>query len=98
MKSLLIGCRPRKIVTVFTHIHHHSQSQLPLIIETGRLLRTVFCRRQCRQQHRRQNGDDGNDHQQFNQREAARLLPFARFGLGSIYDTKNTTFWLKFYL
>ncbi len=49
--------------------HLQSQSKLPNIIRTLNSQRLSFGLRNCRQQKRRENCDDGNDHQQFHQRE-----------------------------
>ena len=63
----------------------HVKAQPPLLEVRCALdaLRLLFCRRQGRQQHGRQNGNDGDDHQQLNQSET-RSKPghfFGRFRL-----------------
>ena len=59
--------RGRDEFTVVSHIHDVRQRQLLLVADATRLLRARLGRGQRRQQHGRQNGDDGNDHEQFNQ-------------------------------
>jgi hypothetical protein len=47
---------------------------LAAVIKTGNPLSFGLGLCQCRQKHRREDGNDGNDHQQFDQRE-----PFSDF-------------------
>ena len=63
--------RQRAVVVV--HIHTHGQAELAEIIVAGNSPARLLGLAQSRQQHRRQNGDDGDDHEQFDQRERAWL-------------------------
>src|ERR1035438_8277410 len=60
------------IITV-TRINGATDIQLAKAVDALSPLRAFFRGSQRGQQHRRQNGDDGDDHQQFNQRESANL-------------------------
>ena len=53
--------------------------QLPLVGQTLHGQGPLFGRRQGRQQHRRQNGNNRNDHQQLNQRKTCRTMFWVRF-------------------
>jgi hypothetical protein len=61
-------------------IHGPAYADLFYISDAGDSQRPCLCRRQGRQQQRRQNGDDGNDHQKLNQRKSAQEGAFV-FGL-----------------
>ena len=64
----------RIMALVVVHIHVRGQAQLPDVVETpdafGRFLRPA----QGGQQHRRQNPDDGDDHEQFDQGEGGDFM------------------------
>ncbi len=66
--------RPGKHLVVIVHVHRVGESPLFQVVEAGDLLGLGFGLGQCGQQHRGQNGNDGNDHQQFNQCETAGFL------------------------
>ena len=68
---LTIHSRHWEKIPVVTCIHGKTQGNLFGIAQAGYPQGAIFCFGQSRQQHRRQNGDDGDDHQQLNQREAA---------------------------
>ena len=54
-------------IVVVARIQHPGQKQLPLIVDALDAPRLGFPFGQHRQQQRRKNSDDGNDHQQFRQ-------------------------------
>jgi hypothetical protein len=60
----------RQTVISVTPIKNAAQLQLFHIADATDSLRPQFGLAQRRQQHRREDGDDGDDHQQFNQGEA----------------------------
>ena len=51
---------------VFVSVHLEGDSDLFLVGDALNSERLGFRARKRREQHRRQNGDDGDDHQQFN--------------------------------
>ena len=61
-------------IVIVADIKHKTKAQLLEVIQTIDLLRLLLRSGQCRQQHGGQNGDDGDDHQQFDQRETRCLL------------------------
>src|ERR1039458_3706712 len=67
-----VGCR-WEVITVVISVHLQRNSNLLEIGNTRRLPGSFFCLGQSRKQHRRQNGNDGNDHQQFNEGETPAL-------------------------
>ena len=71
----------RQRAMVVVHIHAHGQAELTEIIVAGDSLARLFGLAQGRQQHRRQNGDDGDDHKQFDQRERALLTTWFIFSV-----------------
>ena len=78
------GLGKRKVTVVIRGIHIISQAQLTQIVDTVGPIRLFLCRRQRGQQHGGQNGDDGDDHQQFNESKApvCRSMEFNSFHLG----------------
>ena len=60
----------RENIFVFVGVELHVVADLFEIVQTGNAQGFVFGAIQGGQQHRRQNGDDGNDHEQFDEREA----------------------------
>src|SRR5437773_8678968 len=56
-----------KISVVLIEIHYRSQAKLSQIVDASDPLTRFLGPRQGRQQHTSENGNDGNDHQQFNQ-------------------------------
>src|SRR5882724_1164119 len=56
---------------VVIHVAHKRQGNLMDVGKAPRLLGLLTGFAQCRQQHRRQNSNDGDDHQQFNQGKCA---------------------------
>ena len=64
-------CRQRRddIIIVVAGINRHADPDLTEIVHAGGSLGPFLGARQRGQQHRRQNRDDGNYHQQFDQRE-----------------------------
>ena len=61
--------KERRIIIMIRLEHLQSHSKLPNIVRTLNSQRFSFRLRNSRQQKRSKNCDDGNDHQQFNQRE-----------------------------
>ena len=55
-----------KVISIYMVGHH----QLLEVINTANTLRLGLCARQSRQQHRSQDGNDGDYNQKFNQGEA----------------------------
>ena len=53
-------------------IHEDRSGDLPLVAQTGRLTGFLTCFREHWEEDRRQDGDNGDDHQQLNQREGGR--------------------------
>jgi len=66
-KHLAIG---HQFAFVIVRIHQPRERQLLLIVDAGYPSSMVFCFGKNRQQERRENRDDGNDDQEFDQREA----------------------------
>ena len=64
----------RKPIIEICVIHLQSDAALLHIRNTVRHLRPTLGIRERRQKHRRQNGDDGNDHKKFDQGKAAAIL------------------------
>ena len=60
-------------VGVVVGIHRPAERELLQVAEARRALSPGLCFRQCREEHSRQNGDDGDDNQQFDQGEAPSL-------------------------
>ena len=60
-----------KHLIVVIQIHVEREPPLPEVAETGDAVGLFLGLGQRRQKHGRQNGDDGDDHQQFDQRESA---------------------------
>jgi len=58
-------------VPIVIGIHAPTERELPVVVKALNADGFQFGLAQSRQQHRRQNGDDGDDHQQFNERESA---------------------------
>src|SRR3989441_10430104 len=59
-----------KISVVLIEIHYRSQAKLSQIVDASDPLTRFLGPRQGRQQHASENGNDGDDHQQFNQSES----------------------------
>ena len=72
--SNIDGLIGRKCVLIIA-IHVPAELELAIIIEAGDLLPLGFGLTQGRQQHGGENGDDGNDHQQFDERERGGTPP-----------------------
>ena len=68
----------REPVIVVDGVSICSQHYLPAVANAIRLLSPLPRTLQCRQQHRRQNRDDGNNDQQFNQGKVHFTLPMGR--------------------
>src|ERR1035437_179356 len=66
-------------IIVVTCIHNHPQRQLLLIIQAACHISLHLCFCQCRQKHCGKDGDDGNDHQQFNQGKTPPALTYSLF-------------------
>ena len=66
---------PRRLVPIIVHILLHGQVQLLEIAEALGLDGGCFCARQGRQEHRRKNGDDRNDHEQLDERKSGGTFP-----------------------
>ena len=69
-----VGLRARhgwQGVIIISGIQLDGDVDLFQIVQTRRSLGARLCTGQSRQQQRGENGDDGNDHQQFNERERA---------------------------
>ena len=62
---------PRKAAFVVVRPHPQGESHLPEVAHARYAQRLAFCFGQCRQKHARQNSDDGDHHQQFDEREGA---------------------------
>jgi hypothetical protein len=60
-----------EFVIVIMSVQHPADLKLLQIAEAHNALRFLFGLSQRRQQQRRQNGDDGNDHEQLDEREPA---------------------------
>jgi len=58
------------VLAVFVREHLAAEDHLFSVVQATDALRPHFCVAQCWQQQRRQNGNDGDDHEQFNGREA----------------------------
>ncbi len=71
----------------FIPIHVNRQANLTEIIDAGNALGFFLRARQGRQQHRRQDCDDGDDHEQFNERKGA--LPEAMRWRGGFGHESN---------
>src|SRR5437867_4147532 len=54
-------------------IHLQSQTHLPHVAHASNAFALRLCPRECWQEHRRQNGDDGYYYEQLNQSESATL-------------------------
>ena len=63
-----------QLILVIIFIHHPSQSDLPHVAETLGLFGLFFCGAQGRHQQAGENGNDGDDDQELDQREGRRLL------------------------
>ena len=59
-----------KAIIIVTRIKHTGQLQLPHVAHARNTLRPELGLRQSRQQHGRQNRNNGDHHQQFNQRKS----------------------------
>src|SRR5262249_47988980 len=57
----------RKGILVVVLVQHRRQRNLPVVVQTTRLLGLFLRLGERRQQHRRKNRDNRDDHQQFNQ-------------------------------
>jgi len=70
-----VGAKPLRAVhiAVILPIHRVGQAYLFEIVETGRGLRPGFGAGESREEHRGENGDDGDDHQKFDQSKASRF-------------------------
>ena len=71
--------REREMATVVIGIHGDGQREVLLVVEAVRLLRLLPRLAQGGHEHRRQNGDDGDDDQQFNQCKKISVLHGAFF-------------------
>ena len=67
-------CQKRQDVCVVAGIKRQGESYLPLIGDAIALHGLFLGFRQDREEERGQNADDGDNHEQFHQREAASLL------------------------
>jgi hypothetical protein len=72
----------RKGVAVLVRIELHEDANLPQVVQAGDAIGFAFGSAQSRQQHRRQDGNDGNDDEQLDQGE----------GRGTA-GVKKTTVW-----
>ena len=67
------------MIVVVAQIHEEGQADLFEVVQADGLLAFLFGPAQCRQQECGEDGNDGDDHQQFNQREGApEFIPIAR--------------------
>ena len=72
----------RKGVAVFIGVELHVNADLPQIVQARGAIRLRFGLRQSREQQGGEDGDDRDDHQQFDECEA--LPPARRTGCGSV--------------
>jgi len=63
------GTAAGKNALIVIDIHERAQGQLFIVVEATDLGGLGFSFAQGRQEHRGQNGDDGDDHEQFDERE-----------------------------
>ena len=63
--SLVLVAMRRKCIPVFIGVQLHVQSDLPQIVQAGGSIRLRFGFCQSRQQHGREDGDDRDNHEQF---------------------------------
>ena len=59
----------RKALIEIPSIHRNSKPHLFFVVQTNHLVCLQFCFPKGRQEHARKNGNNGNDHQQFDQGE-----------------------------
>ncbi|HTB82436.1 MAG TPA: hypothetical protein VK742_02170, partial [Candidatus Sulfotelmatobacter sp.] len=69
-----------KLIVAVHGIYCHANRQLPQVTETLCTFCPLLGAGQCRQQHGGKNGDNGNNHQQLDQREPAFIEAFNRSG------------------
>jgi hypothetical protein len=71
----MLGGHAGKRIMGIIDIHPHAQAELFLVVDTGGLPGATLGRGQDGQKQSRQDADDGDDDQEFNEREST--LPFA---------------------
>jgi hypothetical protein len=64
----------RHLVFVVLHMHLHGQTELAQIAQARRRTATLLRPDHDRQQQCRENGDDGNDHEQFDESEGEAVM------------------------
>ena len=65
----------REVPFVVSGIHNLAEVLLLDVVKTCRSARGILGLGQCREQHGRQDGDDRDDHQQFNEGKAEGFIP-----------------------
>jgi hypothetical protein len=60
------------VAVVVGDVHHERDAHLTEVVEAGGLLGFALRLRKRREQHARQDGNDRNDHEQFDERERGR--------------------------
>src|SRR5438876_2249556 len=83
-----LGEETARVLSVVLHIHHRRDAQLAHAVEASSLLSFCFRFAQCRQQETGQDGDDRDDHQEFNQRKRQlATLPARNFRFGIVHNS-----------
>ena len=86
--EIICPIRPRHRFVVIWCVEKQSESELFVVIDADGLVRFFFGAREGRKKHARENGNDGDDNEEFDQRECAtkRWLEFGAHDNGSNAD------------